>query len=292
MTQLDMNPVLSSFLDILDLEQIEVNIFRGQNRPLGRTRVYGGQVLAQALVAAGRTVADARFTHSLHAYFILPGDLDAPIIYDVDRLRDGGSFTTRRVTAIQHGRPIFNLSCSFHKEEPGMDHQSEMPNVPGPDDLPSEVELARGISEMIPESVRDIYTRDRPIEFRPVNPINPFAPDKRVPLSHTWVRAVDEVPGGVLMQQAILAYASDWGLLGAALLPHGHSFFQREVQAASLDHAIWFHRPFKAHEWLLYTMESPSASGARGFTRGSLHTQQGELVASVVQEGLIRLINP
>ena len=287
-----MNPVLESFLGILDLEQIELNIFRGQNRPLGRTRVYGGQVLAQALIAAGRTVEEDRFTHSLHAYFILPGDLEIPIVYEVERLRDGGSFVTRRVTAIQHGRPIFNLSCSFHKDEPGMDHQAEMPDVPGPDGLPSEVELARGITEMIPEAVRDIYTRDRPIEFRPVNPINPFAPEKREPLSHTWVRAVDAVPGGLLMQQAILAYASDWGLLGASLLPHGRSFFQPGVQAASLDHAIWFHRPFEAHEWLLYTMESPSAFGARGFTRGSLHTQDGKLVASVVQEGLIRLVEP
>lgn len=285
-----MNPVLESFLDLLDLEQIEVNIFRGQNRPLGRTRVYGGQVLAQALVAAGRTVERDRHAHSLHAYFILPGDLEIPIIYEVDRLRDGGSFTTRRVTAIQHGRPIFNLSCSFHREESGMDHQSDMPEVPGPDGLPSEVELARGISDMIPEAIREFYTRDRPIEFRPVNPINPFAPEKREPVSHMWLRAVDTIPGSRLMQQAILAYASDWGLLGASLLPHGRSFFQREVQAASLDHAIWFHRPFDVHEWLLYTIESPSAFGARGFTRGSLHTQEGKLVASVVQEGLIRLV--
>lgn len=286
-----MNPVLANFLDILDLEQIEVNIFRGQNRPLGRTRVYGGQVLAQALIAAGRTVDDARKTHSLHAYFILAGDLDVPIVYEVDRLRDGGSFTTRRVAAIQHGRPIFNLSCSFHKDEPGLDHQSEMPDVPGPDKLPTEVELAREIADMIPEAVRNIYTRERPIEFRPVNPVNPFVPDKRKPFSHTWLRAVDEVPGGQIMQQAILAYASDWGLLGASLLPHGRSFFQKGVQAASLDHAIWFHRPFKVNEWLLYSMESPSAFGARGFTQGSIHTQDGELVASVVQEGLIRLID-
>ena len=287
-----MNPILQSFLDLLDLEPIEVNIFRGQNRYLGRKRVYGGQVLAQALVAAGRTVEEARTVHSLHAYFILAGDIEAPIIYDVDRLRDGGSFTTRRVTAIQHGRPIFNASFSFHKQEDGLDHQDAMPDVPGPDGLPSEVELARQIEHLIPEQVRDVYTRDRPIEFRPVNPVNPFDPEPRDPVNHVWIRAVDEVPGGPLMQQAILAYASDWGLLGASLLPHARTFFQPGMQAASLDHAMWFHRPFEAHEWLLYTMESPSASGARGFTRGTLHTQDGRLVASAVQEGLIRLVDP
>ena len=284
-----MNPVLDSFLTLLDLEPIEENIFRGQNRYLGSQRVFGGQVLAQALVAAGRTVEAERHAHSLHAYFILPGDIERPIVYQVERLRDGGSFTTRRVTAIQHGRPIFNAAVSFHKDETGVEHQTEQPDVPGPDGLSTEVELARRVKHLLPEPMQEVYTRERPIEFRPIDPVNPFAPDAREPHAHVWIRAVDPVPGGRLMQQAIVAYASDYGLLGAALRPHARSFLQPEVQAASLDHAMWFHRPFEAHEWLLYTMESPSASGARGFTRGALYAANGRLVASVAQEGLLRI---
>jgi acyl-CoA thioesterase-2 len=288
------NPVLQSFLDLLDLEPIEVNIFRGQSRSLGTKRVFGGQVLAQALVAAGRTVEEDRHAHSLHAYFILPGDVEAPIVYQVDRLRDGGSFTTRRVTAVQHGRPIFNAAISFHKTEEGLEHQAPMPaGVPGPDDLPSEVELARRVKHLFPDPLKDVYTTERPIEWRPVDPVNPFAPEKREPpVHHVWIRAVDAVPGGLILQQAVLAYASDYGLLGAALLPHGRSFLPPTMQAASLDHALWFHRPFDVHEWLLYTMEGPNASGALGFTRGTLHTRDGRLVASVAQEGLIRVIAP
>lgn len=284
-----MNPVLRAFLDLLDLEPIEVNIFRGQNRYLGMQRVFGGQVLAQALVAAGRTVEESRPAHSLHAYFLLPGDLEVPIIYQVERLRDGGSFTTRRVTAVQHGRPIFNAAISFHRAEDGMEHQAPMPDVPPPEGLPSEVELARQMAHLFPDPLKAVYTTERPIEWRPVNPVNPFAPEPREPpVGHVWIRAVDAVPGGLRMQQAVLAYASDYGLLGAALLPHGRSFLQRTLQAASLDHALWFHRPFDMHEWLLYTMDSPSAAGALGFTRGALHTRDGRLVASVAQEGLIR----
>ena len=288
-----MNPVLQSFLDLLDLESIEVNIFRGQNRSIGSKRVFGGQVLAQSLVAAGRTVEEDRHAHSLHAYFILPGDVAAPIVYQVERLRDGGSFTTRRVTAVQHGRPIFNAAVSFHRDEGGLDHQAPMPPVPGPDGLPSEVELARQLEHLFPDSLKAVYTAERPIEWRPVDPINPFAPERREPpVNHVWIRAVDAVPGGLVMQQAVLAYASDYGLLGAALLPHGRSFLQRDLQAASLDHALWFHRPFRADEWLLYTMDGPSAAGALGFTRGTLHTRDGRLVASVAQEGLIRVVEP
>lgn len=281
---------LADLLALLDLEPIEVNIFRGQNRFLGSKRVFGGQVLAQALVAAGRTVEEARFAHSLHAYFLLPGDVERPIIYEVERLRDGGSFTTRRVTAIQHGRPIFNMAVSFHREEDGLDHQAPMPaGVPGPEGLPSDVELARQIATLIPEPQRAVYTTERPMEFRPVDPVHPFAPEPRQPRQYTWVRASGDVPGGPLMQQAVMAYASDYGLLGAALLPHGRTYFQPEIQAASLDHAIWFHRPFRARDWHLYTMESPSASGALGFTRGTLHDRGGRLVASVAQEGLVRV---
>jgi acyl-CoA thioesterase-2 len=288
-----MDPVLRSFLDLLDLEPIEVNIFRGQNRYLGSKRVFGGQVLAQALVAAGRTVEEDRHAHSLHAYFLLPGDVEVPIVYQVERPRDGGSFTTRRVTAVQHGRPIFNCAISFHREEPGLEHQAAMPEVTGPDALPSEVELARRVKHLFPDPLKDVYTEERPIEWRPVDPVNPFAPEKREPpVNHVWIRAVDAVPGGLIMQQAVLAYASDYGLLGAALLPHGRSFLQPTMQAASLDHALWFHRPFRADEWLLYTMDSPSAAGARGFTRGTLHTREGRLVASSAQEGLIRVVEP
>jgi len=289
-----MNPTLASFLALLDLEPIEVNIFRGQSRSLGTKRVFGGQVLAQALVAAGRTVEEERHAHSLHAYFLLPGDVEAPIVYQVERLRDGGSFTTRRVTAVQHGRPICNTSVSFHRTEGGLEHQATaLPDVPGPDDLPSEVELARRMGHLFPDPLRAVYTEERPIEWRPVDPVNPFDPQRREPpVNHVWIRAVDAVPGGRLMQQAVLAYASDYSLLGAALLPHGRSFLQPTMQAASLDHALWFHRPFDAHEWLLYSMDSPSASGALGFTRGTLHTRDGRLVASTAQEGLIRVIEP
>ncbi|HYE94989.1 MAG TPA: acyl-CoA thioesterase II [Rubricoccaceae bacterium] len=287
-----MSTALQPLLDLLDLEPLEVNLFRGRNHDLGYRRVFGGQVLAQALIAAGRTVETDWPVHSLHAYFILPGDVQAPIVYQVDRLRDGGSFTTRRVTAIQHGRPIFNAAYSFHRVEEGLEHQAPVPEVPGPDGLPSEAEMARAAGDLLPERLRANYAREQFAEFRPVRPLNPFAPEVREPVHHVWVRTTAPVPGGLLMQQAALAYASDYGLLGAALLPHGRSFLQRDLQAASLDHALWFHRPFEAHEWLLYTMESPSAAGALGFTRGTLHTRAGRLVASVAQEGLIRLVDP
>ena len=285
---------LADLLDLLNLEPIEVHIFRGRNRPIGSPRVFGGQVLAQALVAAGRTVPDDRFAHSLHAYFILPGDVTAPILYTVESLRDGGSFATRRVTAIQHGRPIFNASLSFARDEPGLDHQMEaLPEAPDPESVTPERDLARAIAEHIPEPLRTALTRDRPIDFRSVDPVNPFAPDARPPRSQTWLRAAGALPdpaaaGGRLVHQAVLAYASDWGLLGTALLPHARSVFDRTIQAASLDHALWFHRPFRADEWLLYALDAPSASGGRGFTRGSVFSADGRLVASTAQEGLIR----
>lgn len=289
---------LADLLDLLDLEPVEVHIFRGRNRPIGSPRVFGGQVLAQALVAAGRTVPDDRFAHSLHAYFILPGDVDAPILYTVDPLRDGGSFATRRVTAIQHGRPIFNASLSFARDEDGLDHQMELlPEAPDPAGVTPERDLALAIAEHIPEPLRTALTRERPIDFRSVDPVNPFAPDARPPRSQTWLRAAGTLPdlggpGGRLVHQAVLAYASDWGLLGTALLPHARSVFDRRIQAASLDHAIWFHRPFRADEWLLYALDAPTASGGRGFTRGSVFSSDGRLVASTAQEGLIRPVSP
>lgn len=280
---------LRNLLELLDLEPLEHNIYRGTNRDIGSGRVYGGQVLAQALVAAGRTVEAGRLAHSLHGYFILPGDLAAPIVYFVDRLRDGRSFSTRRVTAIQHGQAIFNLSASFHVEEPGPEHQEEMPSIPPAVELPRELDLIRMIADRIPEKLRDIYTQDRPIDFRPLDPVDPFSPEPADPLKYSWLRGDGEMPDDVLQHQAVLAYASDYGLLGAALLPHGISFRQPHVQAATLDHALWFHRRFRVDDWLLYRMESPTAHGARGFTRGSIFSREGALVASVAQEGLVRI---
>ena len=288
---------LDDLLDLLDLEPIEVHIFRGQNRALGSARVFGGQVLAQALVAASRTVEPGedgadRACHSLHAYFILPGDVQAPIVYEVERLRDGGSFTTRRVTAIQHGRPIFNASLSFHRAEDGLDHQDDAPDLAGPDGLASETDLARAIADQIPEPLRTAVTRDRPIDFRPVDPANPLAPVPQPPRQATWLKATGALPDDPTLHQAFFAYASDWGLLATSLLPHGRSVFEPGIQAATLDHAIWFHRPFRADDWLLYAMDAPSAAGARGFTRGEAFDPAGRLVASTAQEGLIRPVQP
>ncbi len=278
----------ADLLGLLDLEPLEVNIYRGRNRDIGTGRVFGGQVLSQALVAARRTVDEPREAHSLHGYFILPGDLAAPIVYFVDRLRDGSSFSTRRVTAIQHGRAIFNLSASFQVAEPGYEHQSSMPNVPPPEQLTNELELIRGMADRIPESLRMVITQDRPIDFRPVSPIDPFHPEKREPVRHLWLRAIDRLPDEPIVHQAVLAYASDYGLLGTALLPHAVSPRSSALQIATLDHSFWAHRPFRADEWLLYAMDSPAAAGARGFTRGTIYTRDGQLVASVAQEGLLR----
>jgi acyl-CoA thioesterase II len=284
-----MGTPLQDLLELLDLEPIEHDIYRGRNRDIGSGRVYGGQVLAQALVAAQRTVEADRPAHSLHGYFILPGDIAAPIVYFVDRLRDGKSFSTRRVTAIQHGRAIFNMSASFHVHEEGPEHQLEIPAVPAPEELPREIDLIRGMAARIPERLRGIYTQDRPIDFRPIDPVDPFRPEKRDPTKYLWLRSEGEMPDDPIHHQALLAYASDYGLLGAALLPHGLSFQQPRLQAATLDHSLWFHRPFRVDDWLLYSMDSPTAAGARAFTRGSIYTRDGRLVASTAQEGLTRI---
>lgn len=278
-----------ALLPLLDLEQIEHNIFRGFNRDIGSGRVYGGQALAQALVAAARTVEPDRTAHSVHCYFILPGDVKAPIVYDVDRLRDGRSFTTRRIVAIQHGRAIFNLAASFHIQEPGASHQIDMPDVPPPDDLPRDLDMIRDNAHRIPAHLRPVFTQKRPIEFRPVDPVDPFNPEVRPPVQYLWLRAVEPIPDDPLMHQAVLAYASDYGLLRTALYPHGISLMHPDFQAASLDHAMWFHRPVRVDQWLLYAIDSPIACGARGFTRGSIFTQDGVLVASTAQEGLMRM---
>ncbi|MEM9028234.1 MAG: acyl-CoA thioesterase II [Pseudomonadota bacterium] len=279
---------LNVLLSLLDLEQLEVNLFRGTSQSEGWQRVYGGQVLGQALVAAGRTVDPDRTVHSMHAYFLLGGDPAQPIIYEVDRLRDGGSFTTRRVTAIQKGRAIFATSVSFHKHEESFEHQSDMPSVPAPDDLPSEQDLMKQVGDSLPDNVRSYLQRVRPIEMRPVDPTRYVARQPQAPKQATWLRAAAQLPDDERLHQCVLAYASDFTLLDTALIAHGKLLFDRDVQLASLDHAMWFHRPFRADDWLLYVQDSPWAGGARGFCRGSFYTRDGQLVASAAQEGLMR----
>jgi acyl-CoA thioesterase-2 len=280
---------LDLLIQHLDLEPLEVNIYRGASRDTGSGRVFGGQVFAQALVAARRTVDEPREAHSAHGYFILPGDVAAPIVYFVDRLRDGRSFTTRRVTAIQHGRAIFNLAVSFQVLEDGPVHQIDSPVAPPPDSLVTEQELIRSRAHLLPEQSRAVFMAEQPIDFRPVDALDPVNPEPRPPVKQVWFRARGRVNGDVAAHQAILAYASDYGLLSTALRPHGMTLFTRNLQLASLDHSLWFHRPFRVDEWLLYSMDSPTAGGARGFTRGSIFDASGQLVASVAQEGLMRV---
>ncbi len=287
-----MPSTIQDLVALLDLEPIEHDIYRGENRDIGTGRLYGGQVLAQALVAAQRTVDPDRPAHSMHGYFILAGDLTVPVVYFVDRLRDGGSFTTRRVTAIQHGNAIFNLSASFHRPEEGMEHQVDMPDVPAPEELPPELEVIREHAARIPESLRPILTQDRPLDFRLIDPGDPFDPSPRPPRRSLWVRTVGDLGDDLLAHQAVLAYASDYGLLGAALNPHGVGFRDPDVLVASLDHSVWFHRPFRIDDWLLYVSESPVSAGARGFARGTFFTRDGRLVASTAQEGMIRRRRP
>ncbi len=280
---------VEDLLKLLDLEPLEVNIYRGHNRDIGSGRVFGGQVLAQALVAAQRTVDQERVAHSVHGYFILPGDLSAPIVYFVDLLRDGKSFTTRRVTAIQHGRAIFNMSASFHARESGIEHQLPMPDVPPPESIRSELDIIREHAADIPEKLRPVLTQDRPIDFRPIGFIDPIAREPKPPVRYMWLRAIGQMPDETLAHQAVLCYASDYGLLGAALQPHGRSVRDPDVMVASLDHALWLHRDYRIDDWLLYAIDSPVTYGARGFARGSVFTRAGVLVASVAQEGLMRI---
>ncbi|MDH3731954.1 MAG: acyl-CoA thioesterase II [Gemmatimonadota bacterium] len=280
---------IEDLVHLLELEPLERNIYRGRNRDIGSGRIFGGQVLAQSLVAARRTVEEEdRAVHSMHGYFILSGDLETPVVYFVDRLRDGRSFATRRVTGIQHGNAIFNMSASFHRTEDGFSHQAEMPDVPGPEGLPSELEMIRERAELIPEKLRPVLTQDRPLDARPVEPRDPFDPEPSEPVRNTWVRTVGQLADDPLHHQAVLAYTSDYWLLGAALQPHGRSFREPGIMAASLDHSIWFHRPFRIDDWLLYSVDSPIACGARGFARGQFFTRDGVLVASVAQEGVLR----
>ena len=281
---------VQEIIDILDLEPLEVNLFRGRSPQSRWQRVFGGQVIGQALVAACRTVEDvtARPPHSLHAYFLLGGDPKVPIIYEVDRIRDGKSFTTRNVKAIQHGRAIFSMSVSFHLSEPGLNHQVKMPVVPKPDELPSDEELKDRIYPLLPEPARRYYERERPIEFRPVEFSRYLGEKSENGRFDIWIRATGRLPDEPAIHQCVLAYASDMMLLDAALIPHGRSVFSEDIMAASLDHALWFHRPFRADEWLLYAQDSPSLADSRGFSRGLIFAGDGTLVASVAQEGLLR----
>ena len=279
---------ITNLLSILDLEQLEVNLFRGISPKNGWQRVFGGQVLGQALVAAVRTVPEERVTHSLHAYFLLPGDPTIPIIYEVERTRDGGSFTTRRVKGIQHGKTMFAMSVSLHKHEPGLDHQSTMPKVPPPEELPSEKELVQKFDGDVPEEIRTYWQRERPIEMRPVDVSRYLDRSQRAPEQAMWIRATSPLPDSLALHQCVLAYASDFTLLDTALIAHGKLMVDHDMQMASLDHALWLHRPFRADDWLLYTQESPSSQAGRGFCRGSIYTRDGVLIASVAQEGLIR----
>lgn len=281
--------VLDELVDLLALERIEENLFRGQSQDLGWGAVYGGQVLGQALSAAVQTVPPERHVHSLHAYFLRTGDVSKPIVYDVDRIRDGGSFATRRVVAIQGGRAIFNLAASFQIDEEGFEHHDPMPEAPRPETLATEQEIARPLLDRLPPALRPRAIGDRPFEHRPVVADgDPFAPVRCAPERMTWFRTVARLPDDPALHRYLLAYASDHALLTTALLPHGVSWLTPGMQVASLDHVMWFHEPFRVDEWLLYVLDSPAAHGARGLCRGRVFTEDGRLVASVTQEGLIR----
>ncbi len=279
-------------VEYLDLEMLEQDLFRGQSPQVGWQRVFGGQVIGQALVAAQRTVAPDRGVHSLHGYFMRPGDPSTPIVYNVDRIRDGSSFSTRWVVAIQHGKAIFSLQASFQKDEDGLEYQTEMPEVPAPEDLPGPEEIQSAFLEGAPAHIVKYWRTERPIEVRPVIMEHYLTTRPLPPVQHAWVRTLGPVPDDRVVQASVLAYLSDMLLLDTSLFAHGKSVFSRDIQAASLDHAMWFHRRFDFSDWLLYTMDSPNTSGARGFSRGSLYSRDGRLIASVAQEGLIRERTP
>jgi acyl-CoA thioesterase II len=273
---------------LLELEPLEVNLFRGESRDIGSPQVFGGQVLGQALTAAAATV-EGRIVHSLHAYFLRRGDFKAPIVYQVDRSLDGHSFSNRRVVAIQHGEPIFNMAASFQVLEEGLEHQIAMPPVPPPEELPDSSRPPPELLARLPEGVRRFLEQPRPFEFRLVQPLDYVAPRSAPPSRQVWFRAVDRLPPDEMLHRRLLAYLSDYFLLDTATLPHGSVLLRSTVVMASIDHAMWFHRPLRVDDWLLYAVESPSASGARGFARAGVYARDGRLVASTAQEGLVRL---
>jgi acyl-CoA thioesterase II len=285
-----MQPLVSELIDLLALEQLEADLFRGQSRDIGTKYVFGGQVLGQALAACQRTVSADRHVHSLHAYFLRAGDIDAPIVYMVERSRDGKSFSTRRVTAVQHGQQIFGLAASFQVRETGMSHQLSKPDVPPPEDLAESEAINPELLAKVSAKQQRWLSSKGPFEFRQVYPRDELKRPKRPPYQHVWFRLIDRIGDDEVLHQSMLAYASDFHLLGTSTFPHGVSYLQPNVQMASLDHAMWFHRPFRIDEWLLYSCDSPSADGARGLSRGSIYTRDGTLVASTAQEGLIRVL--
>jgi len=284
-----MNRLLEDLIRVMTLERLELDMFRGESRDIGSPQVFGGQVLGQALMAATATVEN-RGVHSLHAYFLRRGDFNSPIVYEVDRARDGNHFSTRRIVAIQHGAQIFNMAASFQARESGVEHQLAMPDVPPPEELPDPKLHYRELSEQMPPRMRRVLEQERPFEFRPVRLPNFLKPEKLPPLKHIWFRAVGALPDDEALHRCLLAYVSDFNLLDTAMLPHGLSLASPRVMVASIDHAMWFHRSVRVDDWLLYATDSPSASGARGFTRGSVFARDGRLVASTSQEGLLRVI--
>jgi acyl-CoA thioesterase-2 len=282
--------VVAELVDLLTLERLEENLFRGQSRDIGTKYVFGGQVLGQSLSAAQQTVDAERIVHSIHAYFLRAGDINAPIVFDVDRARDGHSFSVRRVTAIQHGQPILVLAASFQKHEVGVEHQFPIPDVPQPEDVPLMAPPSPEVMAQLSAKMQRWLSRMGPFEMRPVYPRDELNPSVLSPYQQVWFRLNDKIGDDSNLHRALLAYASDFYLLGTSTFPHAISYYQPNVQMASLDHALWFHRPFRIDDWLLYVLDSPTASGARGLARGSIYTRDGQLIASVAQEGLIRVL--
>lgn len=283
-----MSQVLHDLLDLLRLETIEQGIYRGQSQDLGFGAVFGGQVIGQALSAAKETLPEDRKVHSLHSYFLRPGDAQKPIVYDVENVRDGKSFSTRRVKAVQYGKPIFYMTASFQIDEPGFEHQDTMPEVPGPEGLVSDIDIYREHAELIPERIRNKFISEKPIEMRFVTANNPFKPTVDEPKRYVWIRANGEMPNDPRIHKYLLAYASDFNFLPTALQPHGASFAQPDMQMATIDHSMWFHKDFRLDDWILYAIDSPVACGARGLVRGQFFTREGILVASTAQEGVMR----
>ncbi len=283
-----MSQALSNLLALLNLEKIEEGLFRGQSEDLGLRQVFGGQVVGQALYAAKETVPAERLVHSFHSYFLRPGDSLKPIVYDVETLRDGKSFSARRVAAVQNGKPIFYMTASFQAPEPGFEHQKIMPQAPSPDGLISETDIARSVEKFLPPSVKEKFLCEKPLEIRPVEFHNPLKGHQAEPARQTWLRANGKMPDDLRVHQYLLGYASDFNFLPTALQPHGIGFLEPGIQIATIDHSMWFHRPFDMNDWLLYSVESTSASSARGFVRGEFYNQDGLLVASTVQEGVMR----
>ncbi len=284
-----MNPLLDTLVSLLDMETLETHLFRGASQDLGFRQLFGGQVLGQALSAASKTVDAGRQAHSLHGYFLRAGDAGKPVIYQVEPVRDGATFSTRRVMAIQNGRPIFTCSASFHIREEGFSHQAAIPDVPPPEQLVSDAELTPELSRLLNDEKRIKMLRDKPIETRPVQVLDPLHPQRSEPVKQVWFKASGTLPDCPALHRYLLAYTSDFSLLTTSLLPHGASIWQPQMQVASLDHAIWFHDEVRMDEWLLYSMDSPWSGGGRGFARGSIFSRDGRLVASVAQEGLTRI---